>query len=66
MSKEGLYLFSEDLGDESQLLTSDNFANVEILSGSESLHFSSKIKLCLQKLVNRGVMNFSLKIKIEE
>lgn len=66
MSKEGLYLFSEDLGDESQLLTSVNCANVEILSGSESLHFTPKIKLCLQKMVNRGVMNFSLEVKIEE
>lgn len=68
MSKEGLYLFSEDLGDESQLLTSVNCANVEMLSGSESLHFSShiKIKLCLQKVVNKRVMNFSLEVKIQE
>lgn len=66
MRKEGLYLFSEDLSDEFQLLTSVNCANVEILSGLESLHFSFKIKLCLQKVVNRGVMNFSLEVKIEE
>lgn len=66
MRKEGLYLFSEDLSDEFQLLTSVNCANVEILSGLKSLHFSFKIKLCLQKVVNRGVMNFSLEVKIEE
>lgn len=46
MSKEGLYLFSEDLTDESQFLTSINNANVEILSGLKCLLFSFKIKLC--------------------
>lgn len=66
MSKEGLYLFSADLGDESQLLTSVNCANVEILSGSKSLHFSFQIKLCFQKVVNRVVMNFSLEVKIQQ
>lgn len=52
MSKEGLYLFSEDLTDESQFLTSVNHANVEILSGLKSLHFSFKTKLCMQNTVN--------------
>lgn len=66
MSKEDLYLFSEDLSDESQLLTSVNCATVEILSGSESFHFSFKIKLCLQKMVNRGVTNFTLAVKMQE
>ena len=52
MSKEGLYLFSDDLTDESQFLTSVNHANVEILSGLKSFHFSFKIKLCMQNMVN--------------
>lgn len=52
MSKEVLYLFSGDLTDESQFLTCINHANVEILSGLKSLHFSFKMKLCMKNKVN--------------
>lgn len=52
MSKEGLYLFSEDFTDESQFLTAINRVNVEILSGLESFNFSVRIKLCTQNMLN--------------
>lgn len=49
MSKQGLYLFSEDVTVDSQFLASISHANVEILSGLKSLHFF-KIKLCMQNM----------------
>lgn len=50
MSKEGLYLCSEELTDESQFLTSINLLMWKYCQ--ESLHFSFQIKLCMQNMVN--------------
>lgn len=68
MSKEGLYLFSEDLTVDSQFLAPINHANVEILSRLKSLHFSFKIKLCMQNMVNlrEELTHFSLEVKTEK
>lgn len=58
-----LYLFSEDLTDESQFLTSVSHTNVEILSGLKRFLF--KIKLCIQNIHNVRLVHFSLEVRTE-
>lgn len=58
-----LYLFSEDLTDESQFLTSVNHTNMEILSGLKCFLF--KIKFCMQNVHKERVVRFSLEVRTE-